>query len=155
MIAPICVGRRSLRVRRRADRPGNEAEVRARLRTLLIDARSQFTLTLRSLRELADTKADPNPAGELRTIARRRRFNRQLTDDLMRSLDEDEAGPPGDTRYDVLQALSRVATHGTLSRRQQYELSRYSGVYSQGEHFRECPYCKSILIGRQPVESAN
>jgi hypothetical protein len=153
MLVPVCNGNRRSRTRRDVGKLHSEEAVLARLAILLDDARRQMSRALGQLKTLAETRA--RPIDELRLIAGRRRFNRGLTQSLERALDEDEAGPAGDTQYDVLQALSRVATHGNLSRRTRGDLLRYAGVYSQGDHYRRCPYCHSIVMGRTPLVELN
>lgn len=153
MLVPICSGDRRARTRRDYGSPHSEQAVLTRLATLLADARRQMLPALEQLQLLTATPA--SPVDELRLIAGRRRFNRRLARSLEEALDADEAGQAGNSQYDVLQALSRVATHGGLPPRMQYDLLRYSGVYSQGQHYRRCPHCRSILLGRGPLSELN
>jgi hypothetical protein len=152
--APICLGKKAIRIRR--NRNGTDAtELLERLRFVLDAGMNQLQTKLEELNRLAATKADVSPEHEIRNIATRRRLNRRIVDALLRALGEDESRPGGDSRYDVLLALSRVATHLDLDRRQSAELLRFSGVYSQGEHVRRCPYCRSFLVGSQSAELPN
>jgi hypothetical protein len=151
-MVPVCNGTKRGRTRRSSGQPTSADAVLAQITLLLDEATRQMPQKLEQLKTLAKANVACDAATELQTIAQRRRLNRQVTAELVKALDHDEGGPAGNTRYDVLQALSRVATHGNLSPRLHHELSRYAGVYSQGDHFRRCPFCRSIIQGRLPSE---
>lgn len=140
-VAPVCLGSKKIRVRRHYDK-GPE-ELLERVRVVTRKALGQVQAKVDELNSLAQTRV--NPEGELRQIARSSRYNRRITSELLTALQRDEAGTPGDTLYDVFLALSRVATHFDLNDRMRRQMLRFSGIYSQTNHVRRCPYCQSVL----------
>ncbi len=140
-VAPICLGSKKIRVRRHYDK--GQEELLARVRMVTRKALGQVQAKVDELNSLAQTRV--NPEAELRQIARSSRYNRLITSELLTALHRDEAGTPGDTLYDVFLALSRVATHFDLNDRMRRQMLRFSGIYSQTNHVRRCPHCRSVL----------
>lgn len=140
-VTPICLGRKTIRVRRHYDKAPEE--LLERIQRVTREALRQLPAKVNELNSLAQIQV--NPEVELRQIARRGRYNRRITSELLTALQHDEAGTPGDTLYDVFLALSRVATHFDLNDRMRRQLLRFSGIYSQTNHVRRCPYCQSVL----------
>lgn len=147
-VTPICLGSQTVRVRRHHDK--DSQELLDRVRVVTREALGQLQATVNELNSLAQTQV--NPETELRQIASTGRYNRRIRAELLTALQRDEAGTPGDTLYDVFLALSRVATHFDLNDRMRRQLLRFSGIYSQTNHVRRCPYCQSVLA-TDPVQN--
>lgn len=140
-VTPICLGSQTIRIRRHHDK--DSQELLERVRVVTREALRQLPAKVDELNSLAQSPV--NPEAELRQIARSGRYNRRITEELLTSLHRDEAGTPGDSLYDVFLALSRVATHFDLNDRMRRQMLRFSGIYSQTNHVRRCPHCRSVL----------
>ena len=83
-------------------------------------------------------------------LRRRWSINRQVGEEIAQALQNDELGRTL-TEYDVVNALSRVATHSTRLRpRYRHHLSLAAGMFAQ-RHIHQCPTCGS-WIDRSPAQ---
>jgi hypothetical protein len=97
---------------------------------------------MRRLPDLAQERVDVE--AEIVTIARDLRLSATLRRALLNALERDELGNHG-TLFDVVNAVSRVATHhDRLNDAVRHRLMRTAGLILQGEH--RCPTCRRIWL---------
>ncbi|MCA9233514.1 MAG: DUF932 domain-containing protein, partial [Planctomycetales bacterium] len=144
---PICVDSVQLRIRSRRNEQLADQEVLKKIRQVVAQGVNELDEKLQAVAALAEQRVDAERL--LSQVAQKNRLSRLATNQLLRALHEDEGGPlqGKGTRYDVWNAVTRVATHEqayTLKQSVRNRLDLYSGCFSQqGIHL--CPSCQRIL----------
>jgi len=110
------------------------------IRQQLGHAWGQLDERLEGIKELLDHRLDGNKLPE--GLRRRWSINRRLAAEIAQAFENDELDRTF-TEYDLINALSRVATHSVgLAPRYQRHLSLAAGMFAQ-RHVHQCPMCGS------------
>ena len=157
MTQRICLQNRAARIRRCSSENSPDYMI-ASIKRQVKGAWAQLQERLEAeMAELLDHRIDIRGLPE--DLRRRWSINRTVARNITRALDEDELGPTG-TELDLVNALSRVATHSCeLQPRYRRHLSLAAGMYAQ-RHIHRCPLCGSWFaeeegsgrLGQEPGE---
>jgi hypothetical protein len=110
---------------------------------------AQLEERLEGIKELMKHRleVDQMPEG----LRRRWSINKKVATEITIALQNDELGRTH-TEYDLVNALSRVATHSRqLAPRYQRHLSLAAGMFAQ-RHIHQCPMCGSWLDETFPIQ---
>lgn len=149
MTQRICLAGKSARTKRCNAKNPKEPMLEA-IREQIIHAWLQLSERLDGIKELTKhtLKIDALPE----TLRRRWSINREVAEEIAAAMNNDELGRTF-TEYDLVNALSRVATHSTsLALRYRHHLSLAAGMFAQ-HHIHQCCLCGSWLNGFEPVSS--
>lgn len=138
----ICEDEKRIRARRLPNGRFDEDDMIRQIRRLLGQAWIQLNDKLEAIKELLDKpRVSPNLLRQQRT---RFSLNNRVLQAIENAIDLDELGPTR-SRYDLFNAVSRIATHDkSLSLRQQRMLMFMSGELSQS-NAKMCDKCGSWL----------
>jgi hypothetical protein len=137
MTQRVCLNGRPARTRR-CNTTNSKRAVQESLKEQLIYGWSQLHNRLEGIKELTKHRLDADKLPE--TLRRRWSINKRLADEIARALQSDELGRTY-TEYDLVNALSRVATHNrSLAPRYRHHLSLAAGMFAQ-RHVHQCPTC--------------
>ncbi len=145
---PICQDGQSVRIRRIKNKNFGEQHVLGRFRQAVGQGIRELDTKLEAVKAFNDKKA--NARQLITEVATKNRVSGKVQKELLEALDKDQDGilpHGGGTHYDVWNAITRVATHGSadlLRRNVRDRLSLYSGAFSQ-EDVHVCPQCQRIL----------
>ena len=122
------------------------------IKTQISQAWAQLDERLRGVKELLN---HPMPVDQLPEGLRGRwSVNRTVAAEIAQALQDDELGRTG-TEYDLVNAISRVATHSArLAPRYAAHLCLAAGMFAQ-RHIHQCPTCGSWLVGSADSLSAS
>ena len=149
LVVHVCQEDRQLRARRLANGRFDEADMLVQIQRLLNEAWAQLPAKLQAIEGLLHK--DRMPIEYLRQHRTRFSLNDRMLNAIERALHADEFDPTG-TQYDILNALSRVATHNeTLTFRQRRTLNRMAGEFSQQTAHR-CEKCGQWVRDQEDVQ---
>jgi len=139
----VCGEGKNLRVRRLASRRFDEVDMLNQIRRLLEEAWAQLQEKLDAVEGLL--KRDKMSMDFLRQQRTRFSLNNGILAAIEHAVQEDELEST-DSQYDVINAISRVATHDRdLTFRQRRTLSRMAGEFSQ-QTASKCNTCGQWII---------
>ncbi|MFH1613789.1 MAG: hypothetical protein ABIG61_01715 [Planctomycetota bacterium] len=137
MTQRVCLNGRPARTRR-CNTANSKRAVQESVKEQLMYGWSQLHERLDGIQELTKHKLDADRLPE--ALRRRWSINKKLADEIARALQSDELGRTY-TEYDLVNALSRVATHSqNLAPRYRRHLSLAAGMFAQ-RHVHQCPTC--------------
>jgi len=143
MTQRVCLNGRQARTRR-CNTSNSKKAVHESVKEQIIHAWSQLHERLEGIKELTKHKLDTDRLPE--ALRRRWSINKKLADEIARALQSDELGRTY-TEYDLVNALSRVATHNpNLAPRYRRHLSLAAGMFAQ-RHVHQCPTCGNWYSG--------
>ena len=143
MTQRVCLNGRQTRTRR-CNTQNSKKAVQESVKEQITHAWSQLNERLEGIQELTKHKLDADKLPE--ALRRRWSINKKLADEIARALQSDELGRTY-TEYDLVNALSRVATHSrNLAPRYRRHLSLAAGMFAQ-RHVHQCPMCGSWYSG--------
>ena len=143
MTQRVCLDGRPARTRR-CNTANSKRAVQESVKEQLIYGWSQLHDRLEGIKELTKHKLDTDRLPE--SLRRRWSINKKLADEIARALQSDELDRTY-TEYDLVNALSRVATHSrNLASRYRRHLSLAAGMFAQ-RHVHQCPTCGSWNSG--------
>jgi len=147
MTQRVCLAGRPSRTKR--CKAGNSpARTLEAVKEQLRQAWAQLRERLDGMRELLKHRMDANGLPE--GLRRRWSINREVAKSIAQALQSDELGRTG-TEYDLVNALSRVATHNSqLAQRYSRHLSLAAGMFAQ-RHVHQCRMCGTWLADEQSV----
>lgn len=150
LVQHICADRKNRRTRRLSQGAAQRDRQLEQLGRLAEEGWAQLGEKLDSLSDLLGRRGDPKELVEEFITANRRRLsiNERTATAIRTALENDELPPTG-TAWDVLNALTRVTSHGSddlMSTRQRQELERAAGAFGD-EDARSCPRCGAKLTG--------
>ena len=139
MTQRVCVGGKPARTKR-CKANNSKGPMLDAIRTQVSQAWQQLEDRLAGIKELAEHRLEYDGLPE--ALRRRWSINRTTADEIADALRNDELGRPGHlTEYDLVNALSRVATHSsTLAARYRWHLSMAAGMFAQ-RRVHQCPTC--------------
>ncbi|MFC1635088.1 hypothetical protein ACFL5Z_09620 [Planctomycetota bacterium] len=141
MTQRICLAGKPARTKRSKAQNSKEPVVNA-IREQIQHAFVQLEDRLRGIKELTKHRLDISDLPE--SLRRRWSINKRVAAEIAVALNNDELGRTY-TEYDLVNALSRVATHSRqLAQRYQRHLSLAAGMFAQ-HHIHQCPQCGTWL----------
>ena len=147
MTQRVCLRGRPARTKRcQAD--NSSAPTLEVVKVQLRQAWDQLQERLDGMRSLLEHRMDGNGLPE--GLRRRWSINRDVATEIAQTLQGDELGRTG-TEYDLVNALSRVATHSqSLAPRYSRHVSLAAGMFAQ-RHVHQCPMCGTWLADDGPL----
>lgn len=147
MVVPICQKQKHLTFERiKRGRKEDAAFLERKIKAAAEESWKDWQKKLEALAAYREEKVEPRKIIE--AIAKERRYSQSLVERLMEALSQDELDPlTGDrgTMLHVLNALSRLGTHGNIQQsRYAQELRRLAGRLSI-ERIHRCDACGRIL----------
>ena len=137
MTQRVCLNGRPARTRR-CNTANSKRAIQESIKEQLIYGWSQLHERLKGIKELIKHKFDADKLPEV--LRRRWSINKKIADEIVHALQNDELGRTF-TEYDLVNALSRVATHSqNLAPRYRHHLSLAAGMFAQ-RHVHQCPTC--------------
>jgi len=143
MTQRVCLNGRPARTRR-CNTSNSKKAIQESIKEQIIHAWSQLHERLEGIKELTKHKLEVEKLPE--SLRRRWSINKKVADEVAHALQSDELGRTY-TEYDLVNALSRVATHSrSLAPRYRRHLSLAAGMFAQ-RHVHQCPTCGSWYNG--------
>ncbi|MBE0536754.1 MAG: hypothetical protein IH624_13890 [Phycisphaerae bacterium] len=141
MTQRVCVGGKPARTKR-CKANNSKVPMLDAVLTQVSQAWQQLENRLAGIKELAEHRLEYYGLPE--ALRRRWSINRATADEIAAAMHNDELGRPEHlTEYDLVNALSRVATHNsTLAARYRWHLSMAAGMFAQ-RRVHQCPTCGS------------
>jgi hypothetical protein len=148
MTQRVCLGGKPARTKRCKAKNSKEPVLEA-LREQIKHAWAQLEKRLEGIKELTKHKFDVDQLPE--GLRRKWSINREIAAEIARAFENDELDRTY-TEYDLVNALSRVATHSRrLAPRYQRHLSLAAGMFAQ-RHIHQCPMCGSWSDAAFPTQ---
>lgn len=138
----VCLGGKPARTKR-CKASNSSQQTLDSIRSQIAEAWSQLDERMEGFKKLLEHRLELNALPEM--LRRRWSINRRLAEAIASALAEDELGRTF-TEYDLVNALSRVATHSDLAPRYRRHLSLAAGLLAQ-RHVHQCRTCGSWLEG--------
>lgn len=143
MTQRICLQGKPSRTKRAKVQNSPESTLEA-IRRQVSRAWAQLEERLQGIKRLLEHRLDADELPD--TLRRRWSLNREVAAEIALALRNDELGQTH-TEYDLVNALSRVATHSSrLAPRYRRHLSLAAGMLAQS-HIHRCRMCGTWLIG--------
>jgi hypothetical protein len=143
MTQRVCLAGKPARTKRSQAQNTQEPVVDA-IREQIEGAFGQLESRLEGIRQLTEHRLDIDELPD--ALRRRWSINRQIAAQIAAALHSDELGRTF-TEYDLVNALSRVATHNDqLALRYRRHLALAAGMFAQ-RHIHQCPQCGTWLHG--------
>lgn len=155
MTTQVCVGDKTVRLRTRSEKQFAHGEMIASLTLVLKEALNQLGCKMNGVVQLAQNHV--NAIEHIEQIATKHRLSKKVVEELKQALNQDELDPMGEsdpTMFDVVNALSRVATHGRVTtagsddwiirKSVRESLTLVSGTLAASP-VHLCPTCRRIL----------
>lgn len=141
MTQRVCLNAKPARTKRAASENARELALIA-MRDQIMGAFAQLEHRLAGIKQLTEHPLDINELPE--TLRRRWSINRRIAAEIAVALRNDEFGRTY-TEYDLVNALSRVATHNReLAPRYRHHLALAAGMFAQ-RRIHQCPRCGTWL----------
>ena len=143
MTQRVCLAGKLARTRR-ANAEDKKGRVLKAMRDQIAGAFAQLQQRLEGIERLTEQRLNVNELPE--PLRRRWSINRSVATEIAAALRNDELGRTY-TEYDLVNALSRVATHSQqLAPRYRRHLALAAGMFAQ-RHIHQCPQCGTWLSG--------
>ena len=143
MTQRVCLAGKPARTKRCKAKNSKEP-VREAIRGQIGQAWTQLQERLDGLKELTKHRLETNGLPE--RLRRRWSINKEVAEEIAKAFEKDELARTH-TEYDLVNALSRVATHSQiLAPRYRRHLSLAAGMLAQ-RHVHQCPMCGNWLDG--------
>jgi hypothetical protein len=141
MTQRVCLGGKPARTKR-CKAKNSKQTVLAAVREQIRNAWSQLEERLEGIKQLTKHRLEVDQLPE--ALRRRWSINRSVAAEIAAALRNDELGRTY-TEYDLVNALSRVATHSQrLAPRYRRHLALAAGMFAQ-RHIHQCPQCGTWL----------